>query len=1106
MPTGIVRTLVSGAPAPERQIASTVDAPVPSVPLAETARVGSPAVLPHEAQRTPDLFAELPDSVLGVTAEHRGRYVQESGGELGRGGIGRVFVAADRHLGRDVAVKELLFEHEEPSSGAALQTLARFLREARITGKLEHPNIVPVHELGRRADGTLYYTMRVVRGRTLSQALAETHTVGERLALIDHFIGLCQAIAYAHSRGVVHRDIKSDNVMIGEFGETVVLDWGMAKVISASANEVIGHLPAESARQDLEPEGMDLTIQGTLCGTPTHMSPEQARGATDEVDERSDVWALGVVLYTMLTGSTPFDARTLPELIAKIRSGVHPAPRTIDPAVPPELSAIAERALQRDPDQRYPSARELLRDVEAYRSGARVGAYEYSTFDLLRRFLERHRTAVVASLVGLLVALVLAVVSYARLATARDRALLAERNATTNERQARESERAAKESLSEVLVEKAEQALAEGDRTAAELLAAEALRLGERADARGLVVAAERASRPEPELTLPDFAGCARYALNLSAGLLVCAHGEAIDLYDVRSGAPRAASLPGGRVTALELSTDGTHLLSVEADGRLSLFDLRNGAERILERRIDPVASAAISGNGRLVAWSERRGAVVLMDTALPVNEKRFVVKQGVSALSFSPDATTIAVGGVLGTVTLWDFATDRARVLAGHTGTVREVAFSPQNRYLATAAVDHTIRVWDTRDGSSVSSPLVHAGVVSSLSWAGVTPLLAYGSEDGTFHVLDLRDPTQSSEVRFHGATIERVALSADGLELASASRERGLELWSLASMKTPSALVGHGNVLSFEFAGAHQLVSAGLGSEGVCIFDLDAGVCETRLPAGIDRVRSVAVSNDETRLALAGSSSRVMLWDLKARLPLHVFDSPSDEVRAVAFSPDGRQLALGGLDHVLRVVDPASLVPIVEFDDGAAIQTVVFSPVNDTVITGDRDGLLSVWDVRQKRRSLRWKAHEDWLLSIAVSPDGRTVATGGADRHVKLWNASDGAPIADLGAHENRVLSVSFSLDGRLVASGSEDKTVRLWDVDARREAAVLGGHTAAVRAVRFAPGRTMLASAGDDGTIRLWQLTALHEAGEVVRDRVRARYGVALAGTRVVRTRAR
>ena len=186
----------------------------------------------------------------------------------------------DEHIGRDVALKELL---RNDTNRVAM----RFLREARVTGQLEHPNIVPVYEIGRRPDGALYYTMKLVKGLTLAAALKKCRSLSDRLALLPHFHDLCNAVAYAHHRGVIHRDLKPENVMVGEFGETVVLDWGVAKVRGTA------DLPAEGG------EGMDSggTLAGTVLGTPAYMSPEQAGGEVENIDERSDVWGLGAVLF-----------------------------------------------------------------------------------------------------------------------------------------------------------------------------------------------------------------------------------------------------------------------------------------------------------------------------------------------------------------------------------------------------------------------------------------------------------------------------------------------------------------------------------------------------------------------------------------------------------------------------------------------------------------------------------------------------------------------------------------------------------------------------------------------------------------------------------------
>jgi WD40 repeat protein len=1059
---------------------------------------GAPPKLPGEGGADAGLLAFL-GAPLPAPSEAAARYLAHVDGELGRGGIGRVFLALDRDLGRDVAVKELLVaEADEGERPLRLQALARFLREARITGQLEHPNIVPVYELGQSANGTPYYAMRVVRGRTLSRALAEATNLAERLALLDHFVGLCQAVAFAHSRGVVHRDIKPDNVMIGEFGETVVLDWGMAKCREQDV-EVAGPV------RPLEAPGLELTIDGSLCGTPTHMSPEQARGASDEVDERSDVWALGVVLYTILSGRTPFSGNTLPELIKKIQNEKAASLNDLDADIPRELSAIAERALQPTPSERYATAKELLTDVNAFRSGARVRAYDYSSFELVRRFIARHRAAAVASAIGIGVASTLAVGSYVRLAAARDRAVLAERHATENEKRARSNEQNAKRTLGEMLVDRAEQALSEGDRTGAELLASEALNLVERADARGLTISAESGPRPQPLRTLRDAAGCARSALEFGARHAACARGASVTVYDLSGAEPPRSFALRAAVTALDFSASGGHLVVASDDGAVALFDLQSGATApVFERVATRVSALAVSPRADYVAVGGARGGVVIWELSGRRRSFRTEMAQGVSQLGFAPNEPRLLIGGQLGALHAWDFAENKSRELVGHTGTLRAFAFAQQGRLLASAGSDRTIRFWNLGDQAPSFPAVTHTDAVTALSWIQDGRVLAFGSKDKSFHVVDLKNAEEKTEVRFHDDSVDALAASADGGELASMSRDLGVESWSLASLKLPSTLLERGNVLSFAFVpGKAELVSGSVAASGVGIWSLVSGNVETRLPAAVEQVRSLAVSLDGERLAFAGSSSQVILWDLPRRVPLRVFDDAHAEVRAVAFSADGASLAFAGLDRTLRVVDARTFAKLAELENGSAIQALSFSSTA-RVWSGDREGQLVEWDLRTKRPLLQLKAHGDWILSLSTTRDGARVVTGGADRRVKIWDSRDGRLLLDLEGHEGRVLSVEFSPDGRLVASGAEDKSVRLWDVERGREVATIRGHRGAVRAVHFAEQGSLLASASDDGTVRLWRLERFAEPGVELRRRVERDFGVALAGTRVTRAR--
>lgn len=346
-----------------------------------------------------------------VTRETPGRYKGES--EYARGGMGRVLLVHDGHLGRDIAMKELLpnISHsgetlsvEAPSPvRMSVPLIARFLQEARITGQLEHPSIVPVYELGHRKDGRLYYTMKLVRGRTLARAIRQAEDLTGRLALLTHVADLCQAVAYAHSRGVLHRDIKPSNVMVGEFGETVVLDWGLAKARNRPDVHEEGFAEALKALNVGGDAELSKTSYGQIVGTPAYMPPEQARGDLDRVDERSDVYSLGAVLYELLTGATPHVGASKLEILLHVLERPIRAIEDIAPDAPPELVAICNRALQKDPAQRYPSAKELAEDVRRFQSGAVVRAYDYSLRQQMLRFYQRNRSTVRTAAVALLV-------------------------------------------------------------------------------------------------------------------------------------------------------------------------------------------------------------------------------------------------------------------------------------------------------------------------------------------------------------------------------------------------------------------------------------------------------------------------------------------------------------------------------------------------------------------------------------------------------------------------------------------------------------------------------------------------------------------------------
>jgi eukaryotic-like serine/threonine-protein kinase len=320
-----------------------------------------------------------------------------------RGGLGEVFVAEDAELKREVAVKEIqLHRADDPISRA------RFVREAEITGALEHPGIIPVYGLGTHPDGRPYYAMRFVRGETLKAAIERYHDGGanepaELRRLLRRLIDACNAVAYAHSRGVVHRDLKPANILLGPFGETLVVDWGLAK---AGVDRVRPDpANAETTDPTVRPSGSDVgpTQAGAALGTPGYMSPEQAAGRHDAVGPATDVFGLGATMYSVLTGRKPFEATTIEDELARTKKGDYPPARTIAPGVPAALDAMCRKALALHPTDRYPSALDLAADLERWLADEPVCAYRDRWPARAGRWARRHRSAVAAAGVFLVV-------------------------------------------------------------------------------------------------------------------------------------------------------------------------------------------------------------------------------------------------------------------------------------------------------------------------------------------------------------------------------------------------------------------------------------------------------------------------------------------------------------------------------------------------------------------------------------------------------------------------------------------------------------------------------------------------------------------------------
>jgi len=933
-----------------------------------------------------------------VTAEQPGRYRlgPEERAELGRGGIGRVLIALDTHLGRQVALKELLDGPASPGPLLSAEARGRFLREARVTGQLEHPGIVPVYELGRRADGRLYYTMKLVRGQNLAERLGACRDLADRLRLLAHFKDLCQAVAYAHSRGVVHRDLKPHNVMLGEFGETVVLDWGLARARGQA------DLRGRELGQPLE-LGDDpcRTRDGATLGTPAYMSPEQADGRVEEIDERSDVWGLGAVLYELLAGRPPHAGATAVEVLGKVlREPVRPVAE-LCPQAPPELAAICARALRRAPAERYPDAHALAVDVEAFLTGGLVSAYRYRPWDVLRRFAARHRAAVgTGAVAGLLLAL-LGVLSHLGVVAERDRAVAAER--------------AERRRGVELLVAGAREALGRGEALRAGGMLRAALEAEDSLAARALW----RRLGQERRLAALPLTGQG-FTLAFSPDgeeLLVAARSGSLTRVDPRTLATRALRSSNPWEPAMALSPDGRRL-ALAADGdRVRLFAWPGGEE------LASLATGRVSAWGLTFSPDGRRLAVGfarslrLFDVERGALLGELEVPGGLLvSVRFQPGAGGLLAAGLSdGLIRLWRAEDGQpAGALGGHTGEVREIAFSPGGERLASVGVDHRLRVWELGPGGAGRVLGEHADRAYSVDWSPDGQRLATSGADAVVRVWDARGGGPLLALAGHTRRVLAVRWSPDGRRLASCGLDHELRLWDASAPRPePVAENPPERIEAVDFGPGGQLALAR--ADGLVELRAIAdGALRRTLRADRGDVFAVAFSPDGRRLATGGWDGAVRLWGVEDGRLAAELRGHRLWVQSLAFSPDGRWLASGGGDGEVRLWpaagdEPARLLA----GHTRVVSDLRFERGGRWLASGGTDGSLRVWEVATGRAVRALPSDPDSFVAGDFPPGGEEVIYPGPGRQLRRVRLADGRA-RSLGRPGERLDGLALSPDG--------------------------------------------------------------------------------------------
>lgn len=1018
-------------------------------------------------------------------------------GERARGGNGRILEATEVQLGRPVAIKELL--------GTGPQQEARFVREAQLTSRLQHPAIVPVYEVGRWPSGKPMFVMKLVDGMCLRDAIHAATTLEARLALLPHVIAVVDAIAYAHQQGIIHRDLKPSNILLGPFGETVVIDWGLAKRIG-DVDDV------SSSRVDAGDALTSVTVEGSVLGTPAFMPPEQAKGAV--ANERSDVYALGAILYMLLAGHEPYRGDDARSVIAAVLDGPPTDIASLEQSAPVELTAIIRRAMARESSNRYPNADALRADLVRFQQGQLVLAHRYSRWELARRFVRRfsRELAIVAVAIGAVAAT--ATVSLHRILEERHEAvrrsrellLLSAEGALTRDPteavawlkllQANDSEftRAL-----EVLAEAMSRGVAEGVWRAREGF--------ETRPRKGVFETKHVVFRADGSLLVGASNGQFRVAPNRSSSRLsfaslteTCLSQDGRAQYAAAVGfiarigddGHRLEAQPLGDVLDLACAPDGRYVAVATPHAVIVLdYDLRwkgivpRVAESIVfadenhlmicTRGSNSVFNYAIGGELQEVA---RRGMLMTTEPVggpFPISERGEIKTIDV----VSNTKKTLHSAGPFRALRV-----DRLQPYAAtvdtrsglwrwnlETGAHRRYPLDlPTGKMVDTSIAGEHIALWQGNEARLLDtygvSRLSLAGAWSEAAWSRDSQRLAAINADGTLRIWDTRRFFRHRVSSLNGVLFT-AAFSPDGRTLIAGAQDGTIHRWDTLSNESRALSSPEFNTPNFTLgwtASGRSFVSVDFFG-GLVVWDGSTSEPQRRVDLGGSIWGCFGLPR--TQLACVGHEGELRVLDLSSRMQLDLVGHRG-EVRGAVWSAEGQLLSYGAHGTVLfwnrDLRSSAALI-----GHAAEVNVGEISADGQTAITGDERGEIWMWNVSTKSGQ-RIGGFGSRVSAVSFINHDREVVVTSMSGALRIYGVRSGEMIEERH-HASGIRALALSPNGSVFATGARDGTVRLWDAASKRIASVLRCHSDEVRRVVFSPQGDRLASVAHDGKVCIW-----------------------------------
>jgi WD40 repeat protein/serine/threonine protein kinase len=949
---------------------------------------------------------------------------------IGEGGMGLVYLAEQKEpVKRRVALKII-----KPGMDSR-QVIARFEAERQALALLDHPNIAHVFDAGTTETGRPYFVMEYVKGMSITAYCDQRKlNIEQRLRLFEQ---VCEAIHHAHQKGIIHRDIKPSNILVSVHGDRAVpkiIDFGIAKAITQPLTEKTF-----------------VTFQGQLLGTPEYMSPEQVDLAIQDIDIRSDIYSLGVVLYELLAGLLPFEREWLAhlnfsEMQRTIREQEPASPSIRLTKLGPQAKTIAARrgtqlialarclhrelewiplkAMRKDRCRRYKSASEMADDVRNYLNGNPLIAGPETTVYRVNKFIRKH-VGSVATVILVATAIVFGLIVSTAMYFRAERMRLQADQARQKEVIARtEAEQAArKEAAARAEAEQAERAIKDKAEELRQNLYVNSIQLADAKYKEGDIRQVHKVLDSCPQ----DLRGWEWDYLNFAAD-------ESVMVYKGHDLAVRSVAV----------SRDSKRVVSGGQDGKVKIWDAETGAEiATLIGHTEDVFSVAIDRSGKL-----------------------------------------IASGSLDNTIRLWDMNT-HANVLTierAHSEWVTVVAFSPDGKHLFSCCEeDRNVKMWDIKTGSQLRTYTIEESAGPGVYFIAVSPSgkqIVLCTDTG----LEVREVTAGSTLatfREHPDKPVCAAFNNDGKQIVSVDSGGDMRIWNAQTGTRIVGLWGSTNAMAVAFSSDGTQIASGGVDNTITIWDVATGKAKYALRGHESKVTCIAF-NPEGQWLISGSwDGTIRKWDSAAGRTCINLSCQTYHPYSLAFSPDGKLIAAGTDTGVIKIWNADNGLEIGELiGHNKRVTSIAFDKSGRCIVSGSLDETVKIWEVSTRKKLKTFYGHRQYVTSVAFTPNEKQILSGGYDNAIRIWDIANGQESAILEGHTRWVSSVAVTPDGRYAISGSWDGTIKIWDLAAKSEVKTLRSKMREAKGIgqcfviTISPDGKWLAAGWRDGIIELWE----------------------------------